>query len=74
MVGWIILGIYVIGILLSAIIFPSAFPYQEGDFEIIDGESSLPMELMHITSIMSRILKPQIFNFRENVELKLIEK
>ena len=37
-------------------------------------ESSLPMELMHITSVMSRILRPQIFNFRENVELKLIEK
>lgn len=37
-------------------------------------ESSLPMELMLITSIMSRILRPQIFNFRENVELKLIEK
>ena len=37
-------------------------------------ESSLAMELLHITSIMSRILKPQIFNFRENVELKLIEK
>lgn len=34
-------------------------------------ESSLPMELMLITSIMSRILKPQIFNFREKVELKL---
>ncbi len=28
-------------------------------------ESSVPMELLHITSIMSRILKPQIFNFRE---------
>ena len=37
-------------------------------------ESSLAMELLHITSVMSRILKPQIFNFRENVELKLIEK
>jgi hypothetical protein len=37
-------------------------------------ESSLAMELMHITSVMSRILRPQIFNFRENVELKLIEK
>lgn len=34
-------------------------------------ESSLPMELMLITSIMSRILKPQTFNFREKVEIKL---
>lgn len=39
MIGWIILGIYVVGILLSAIIFPRAFPYQEGDWEIIDGEA-----------------------------------
>ena len=39
MAGWIILGIYVIGISLSAMIFPRAFPYQEGDWEIIDGEA-----------------------------------
>lgn len=38
MTGWIILGIYVIGILVSAMIFPKVFPYKEGDFEIIDGE------------------------------------
>ena len=31
-------------------------------------------EMMVMTSIMSRILRPQIFNFREGVELKLIEK
>ena len=37
-------------------------------------ESSTTMELLHITSVMSRILKPQTFNFREKVELKLIEK
>ena len=29
-------------------------------------------ELLMITSIMSRILKPQIFNFREKQEIKLI--
>ena len=39
MYGWIILGIYVIGFLISAMIFPRAFPYQEGDWEIIDGEA-----------------------------------
>ena len=30
-------------------------------------------ELLMITSIMSRILRPQIFNFREKQEIKLIE-
>lgn len=34
-------------------------------------DSSLPMELMLITSVMSRILKPQTFNFREMTEIKL---
>lgn len=38
MVGWIILGIYIIGILLSAIIFPRAFPLEE-DWVIRDGEA-----------------------------------
>lgn len=33
-------------------------------------ESSVPMELMHITSVMSRILRPQTFNFREKNEIK----
>lgn len=37
-------------------------------------ESSTAMEMLHITSVMSRILKPQTFNFREKAELKLIEK
>ena len=33
-------------------------------------ESSVSMELMHITSVMSRILRPQTFNFREKNEIK----
>ena len=33
-------------------------------------ESSLTNELLLITSIMTRILRPQIFNFRENAEIK----
>ena len=35
-------------------------------------ESSLPMELLHITSIMRRILKPQTFNFREQTDIKFV--
>lgn len=35
-------------------------------------ESSLPMELLHISSIMRRILKPQTFNFRETGNIKFI--
>lgn len=32
------------------------------------------MEMLIMVSIMSRILKPQTFNFRENVEIKFVEK
>lgn len=35
-------------------------------------ESSTTMEMLHITSVISRILKPQTFNFREKTEIKLI--
>ena len=36
------------------------------------GKSKKDGELLMITSIMSRILRPQIFNFREKQEIKLI--
>lgn len=51
MTGWIILGIYVIGILVSAMIFSKVFPYKEGDFEIIDGEVYPIDEEIHKTNI-----------------------
>lgn len=35
-------------------------------------ESSVTMELLHITSVISRILKPQTFNFREKNKVKLV--
>lgn len=35
-------------------------------------ESSVTMELLHVTSVMSRILKPQTFNFREKNEIKFV--
>lgn len=34
--------------------------------------SSSSLELMHMTSVMSRILKPQTFNFREKTEIKFV--
>lgn len=35
-------------------------------------DSSLQMELLHISSIMRRILKPQTFNFREQTDIKFV--
>lgn len=37
--GWIILSIYIIGIVVSALIFPRVFRYEDGMWEIIDGEA-----------------------------------
>jgi amino acid permease len=37
--GWIILSIYVIGLIASALIFPRLFPYKEGMWEIFEGEA-----------------------------------
>ena len=37
--GWIILSIYIIGIVVSALIFPRVFPFEDGMWEIIDGEA-----------------------------------
>lgn len=37
-------------------------------------KSSAPFEISVMSSIMTRILRPQIFNFRERTDIKLIEK
>ena len=39
MVGLIILGIYILGVVISALIFPKLFPYEEGEWEILCGET-----------------------------------
>ena len=36
---WIILGIYIIGVIASALIFPRVFPYNEGEWEFENGEA-----------------------------------
>ena len=36
--AWIILGIYIIGVVISALVFPRLFPYEEGEWEMICGE------------------------------------
>ena len=37
--GWIILSIYIIGIVVSALIFPKVFRYEDGMWDIVDGEA-----------------------------------
>ena len=39
MMGLIILSIYILGIVISALVFPKLFPYEEGEWEIICGEA-----------------------------------
>ena len=34
----IILGIYILGVVISALVFPKLFPYEEGEWEILCGE------------------------------------
>lgn len=49
--GWIIFSIYIIGIVMSALIFPRVFRYEEGMWEIIDGEAIPIDEEEHKMSI-----------------------
>ena len=35
----IILGIYILGVVISALVFPKLFPYEEGEWEILCGEA-----------------------------------
>ena len=39
MIGLIILGIYILGVVISALVFPKLFPYEEGEWEILCGEA-----------------------------------
>ena len=52
--GWIILSIYIIGIIVSALIVPKAFRYEEGMWDIVDGEA-MPIDeeehKMNITAL-----------------------
>lgn len=51
--GWIILSIYIIGLVASALIFPRIFPYEEGMWEIFEGDA-IPIDeeehMMNITA------------------------
>lgn len=49
--GWIILSIYIIGLVASALIFPRLFPYEEGMWEIVEGEAMPIDEEEHMMSI-----------------------
>lgn len=44
---WIILSIYVIGVVASALIFPKVFPYKEGEWEFEGGEAYPIDEVSH---------------------------
>lgn len=52
--GWIILSIYIIGLVASALIFPRLFPYEEGMWEMFEGEA-IPIyaeeHMMNITAM-----------------------
>lgn len=52
--AWIILGIYIIGVVISALVFPRLFPYEEGMWEIFEGEA-MPIDeeehKMNITAL-----------------------
>ena len=39
MVGLVVLGVYIFGVVISALIFPKLFPYEEGEWEILCGEA-----------------------------------
>lgn len=49
--GWIILSIYIIGIVVSALIFPKVFRYEDGMWDIVDGEAMLIDEEEHKMNI-----------------------
>jgi hypothetical protein len=51
MVGLIILSIYIIGLVVSALIFPKLFPYEEGMWEMFEGEAMPIDEEDHMHSI-----------------------
>ena len=52
--GWIIISIYIIGLVASALIFPRLFPYEEGMWEMFEGEA-MPIDeeehMMNITTM-----------------------
>ena len=49
--GWIILSIYIIGLVASALIFPRIFPYEEGMWEMFEGEAMPIDEEAHMMNI-----------------------
>lgn len=53
---WIYAIIYFVGVIICAFLFPRLFPYQEGDWELIDGVLVEKSESQHKIDNSARVM------------------